>query len=108
VDKRYVGGDVDMTNPVPMRSGMKGNFHVPFWRAVEGATSSLTLIWNAAINILKLALSTAGHVGTVMLNPNASGDWTSTLIGEILERASRVYERRISVLIGRRVSNVRT
>ncbi|MEQ9550800.1 MAG: hypothetical protein RIM23_14435, partial [Coleofasciculus sp. G3-WIS-01] len=64
VDKRYVGGDVDMTNPVPMRSGMKGNFHVPFWRAVEGATSSLTLIWNAAINILMEALRTVGHTGT--------------------------------------------
>ncbi|MEQ8757252.1 MAG: transposase [Coleofasciculus sp. G1-WW12-02] len=35
--------------------------------------------WNAAINILKLALSTAGHVGTY-----ASGDSTATLIGEIL------------------------
>ena len=35
--------------------------------------------WNAAINILKLALSTAGHVGTY-----ASGDPTATLIGEIL------------------------
>jgi len=40
--------------------------------------------WNAAINILKLALSTTGHVGTWILNPNASGDPTSTLIGEIL------------------------
>lgn len=29
---------------------------------------------NAAINILKLALSTTGHVGTWVLNPNASGD----------------------------------
>ncbi|MEQ8755833.1 MAG: transposase [Coleofasciculus sp. G1-WW12-02] len=42
--------------------------------------------WNAAINILKLGWCTAGHVGTVMLNPNASGDWTSTLIGEILSK----------------------
>ena len=42
--------------------------------------------WNAAINILKLALSTAGHVGTWILNPNASGDLTSTLIGEILSK----------------------
>jgi putative transposase len=40
--------------------------------------------WNAAINILKLALSTTGHVGTWVLNPNASGDSTSTLIGAIL------------------------
>ncbi|MEQ8963669.1 MAG: transposase, partial [Coleofasciculus sp. C2-GNP5-27] len=42
--------------------------------------------WNAAINILKLALSTAGHVGTWILNPNALGDPTSTLIGEILSK----------------------
>jgi putative transposase len=49
--------------------------------------------WNAAINILKLALSTAGHVGTVMLNPNALGDPTSTLIGEILlKQAGSVNE----------------
>jgi putative transposase len=40
--------------------------------------------WNAAINILKLALSTIGHVGTWVLNPNASGDSTSTLAGAIL------------------------
>jgi putative transposase len=39
---------------------------------------------NAAINILRLALSTTGHVGTWVLNPNASGDSTSTLIGAIL------------------------
>jgi putative transposase len=47
--------------------------------------------WNAAINILKLALSTTGHVGTwvdastsLSIHPNASGDSTSTLIGAIL------------------------
>jgi putative transposase len=40
--------------------------------------------WNAAINILKLALSTVGHTGTWLLEPNASGDSTSTLIGAIL------------------------
>jgi putative transposase len=40
--------------------------------------------WNAAINILNLALSTTGHVGTWVLNPNASGDSTSTEIGAIL------------------------
>jgi putative transposase len=40
--------------------------------------------WNAAINILKLALSTTGHVGTWVKDPNASGDSTSTLIGAIL------------------------
>lgn len=41
--------------------------------------------WNAAINILKLALSTVGHTGTwVKDDPNASGDSTSTLTGAIL------------------------
>jgi putative transposase len=40
--------------------------------------------WNAALNILKLALSTTGHVGTWILDPNASGDLASTLIGAIL------------------------
>ena len=33
-----------MTTAVLLRSGMKRNFHVPFWRAVEKVTSSLTLI----------------------------------------------------------------
>ncbi len=37
--------------------------------------------WNAAINILELALSTTGHVGTWVIHPNASGDPTSTLAG---------------------------
>lgn len=40
--------------------------------------------WNAAINILKSALSTVGHTGTWILDPNASGDSTSTLVGAIL------------------------
>lgn len=40
--------------------------------------------WNAALNILKLALSTVGHTGTWVKDPNASGDSTSTLIGAIL------------------------
>ncbi len=40
--------------------------------------------WNAAINILELALSTTGHVGTWVIDPNASGDSTSTLAGAIL------------------------
>ena len=40
--------------------------------------------WNAAINILKIALSTLGHSGTWILDPNASGDLTSTLVGAIL------------------------
>ena len=40
---------------------------------------------NAAINILKKGMSTAGHVGTWLLNSrNAQGDETSTLTGENL------------------------
>jgi putative transposase len=40
--------------------------------------------WNAAINILSVALSTTGHVGTWVKDPNASGDSTSTRVGAIL------------------------
>lgn len=36
---------------------------------------------NAAINILNLALGTTGHVGTWILDPNASGDLASTVLG---------------------------
>jgi putative transposase len=67
--------------------------------------------WNAAINILKLALSTTGHMGTWVIDfggsverhrrdvsaqsndPNASGDLASTLIGAILsEQAGSMNE----------------
>lgn len=49
--------------------------------------------WNAAINILNLALSTLGHSGTWVLNPNASGDSTSTFAGAILlEQVESVNE----------------
>jgi putative transposase len=49
--------------------------------------------WNAAINILKLALSTTGHVGTWVKDPNASGDSTSTVAGAILsEQVESVNE----------------
>ena len=47
-----------MTTTVLLRSGMMGNYHVPFWRAVEEVTPSLTLI------ILQIGLATAGHVGS--------------------------------------------
>ncbi|NEO78518.1 transposase [Moorena sp. SIO4G3] len=36
---------------------------------------------NAAINILKKALGTVGHTGTWILDPNSSGDLTSTVLG---------------------------
>ncbi len=42
--------------------------------------------WNAAINILNLALSTTGHVGTWIKDPNASGDLASTEIGASLSQ----------------------
>ena len=56
--------------------------------------------WNAAINILKLALSTTGHVGTwvdastsLSIHPNALGDLASTLAGAILsEQAESLNE----------------
>jgi hypothetical protein len=60
---------------------------------------------NAAINILKLALSTVGHTGTWVKDPNASGDSTSTLVGSIQSPASWVYERRIPSPLGMGVSN---
>jgi len=53
-----------MTTAVLLRSGMMRKYHVPFWRAVEEATPSLTLI------ILELALRTVGHTGTL----NVSGE----------------------------------
>lgn len=37
--------------------------------------------WNAAINILNLALGTTGHVGTRISAPNALGDLASTVLG---------------------------
>ena len=41
---RRPSGDVLMTVATLLRSGRMGNYHVPFWRAVERATPSLTLI----------------------------------------------------------------
>jgi putative transposase len=38
--------------------------------------------WNAAINILNLAVSTVGHTGTWILDPKASGDSTTNLAWE--------------------------
>jgi putative transposase len=113
--KRYAG-DVLMTVAVLLRSRMMGNYQVRFWRAVEGVTPSLTLLpncntlvkkslstrthictcgcrldrdHNAAKNILNRALGTAGHVGTWILDPNASEDLSSTFVGEILHQQDR-------------------
>ncbi len=41
---------------------------------------------NAALNILNQALSTSGHGGTWIINPNASGDLSSTDVGAILHQ----------------------
>jgi hypothetical protein len=62
-----------MTTAVLLRSGMMGNYHVPFWRAVEEATPSLTLI------ILLKAVSRDGQSQS-----NAKGVETSTLLGASL------------------------
>ncbi|NEO66492.1 MAG: transposase, partial [Moorea sp. SIO4G2] len=40
---------------------------------------------NAAINILERALSTVGHTGTRIIDPNACGEETSTVLGSGLE-----------------------
>lgn len=48
---------------------------------------------NAAINILNRALGTTGHVGTWVNDPNASGEPTATVAGEILlEQVSSLKE----------------
>jgi hypothetical protein len=53
-----------MTTAVLLRSGMMGNYHVPFWEAVEEATPSLTLIiLNRALNEVALILSVRGGFG---------------------------------------------
>ena len=54
--------------------------------------------WNAAINILKSALSTIGHMGTWVLNPNASGDLASTLAGAILLKQAESMNEESSCL----------
>ncbi|WP_293149774.1 zinc ribbon domain-containing protein [Okeania sp. SIO2C9] len=45
-----------MTIAVLLRSAVMGNYHAAFWRAVEGATSSLTLISNCGFKGGKLDL----------------------------------------------------
>lgn len=41
---------------------------------------------NAAINILNRALGTVGHTGTWILDPNTSGDLSSTFVGAVLHQ----------------------
>ncbi|NEP53635.1 MAG: transposase [Moorea sp. SIO3C2] len=47
---------------------------------------------NAAINIRNRAISTTGHVGTWVIDPNASGDLASTLLGSDLEEPRRIVD----------------
>ena len=54
--------------------------------------------WNAAINILKLALSTTGHVGTWISDPNALGDLASTVIGASLSQQVESMNKESSCL----------
>ncbi|WP_424102374.1 RNA-guided endonuclease InsQ/TnpB family protein [Moorena producens] len=59
---------------------------------------------NAAINILKRALGTVGHTGTWILDPNASGDLASTVLGSgqvqqvesLNEESPRMRDRGVS------------
>jgi len=57
--------------------------------------------WNAAINILKIALSTIGHMGTWVKDPNALGDSTSTLAGAILSKQVESMNEESPLLQGR-------
>ncbi len=49
-----------MTKLIKLRSRMMGNYQVRFWRAVEGATSSLTLLAGALLSQGIAAVSIPG------------------------------------------------
>ncbi|EGJ28761.1 MULTISPECIES: RNA-guided endonuclease TnpB family protein [Moorena] len=61
---------------------------------------------NAAINILKRALGTVGHTGTWIIDPNASGDLTATVLGSgqvqqvesVSEESPRLKARGVSMI----------
>jgi hypothetical protein len=57
-----------MTTAVLLRSGMMGNYHVPFWRAVEEVTPSLALIIGVIARSLKkrIAPGAAGCEGALL------------------------------------------
>ena len=80
--------DVLMTTAVLLRSAVMGNYHAAFCRAAERATSLLTLIENAAKNILKKGWDTAGHtvIRLSKKSQNACGEDTSTLVGSVLSK----------------------
>ncbi|WP_293031453.1 transposase, partial [Moorena sp. SIO3I8] len=62
---------------------------------------------NAAVNILKRALSTAGHVGTWILDPNALGDLSSTLSVSGLNEQDGSLSKESPSISGRGVSSDR-
>ena len=59
---------------------------------------------NAAINIRNRAISTTGHVGTWVINPNASGDLASTLSGSGLIEQVESLSEESPLISGRGVS----
>ena len=71
-----------MTTAVLLRSGMMGNYHVPFWRAVEGATPSLTLI---ELGISELA---AGKYIPRLLLGNFKRNIVRTYLYELVNQSS--------------------
>lgn len=63
--------------------------------------------WNAAINILKLALSTTGHVGTWVIDPNASGDLASTVLGANLSQQAKSLSEESSRMTAEECQNAK-
>jgi hypothetical protein len=75
-----------MTTAVLLRSGMMGNYHVPFWRAVEEATPSLTLIILRKVSIT-LGLDLSGVSRGALTRPTRISFWVTAkkmLIGTAL------------------------
>jgi hypothetical protein len=64
-----------------------GNYHVPFWRAVEGVTPSLTLIIkNEGLRILALGTSVTALGGNV--RPKQYGRKSTAVAAVVLELGS--------------------
>lgn len=81
MDKRYAGDDVLMTKLIKLRSRMMRNYQVRFWRAVEGATSSLTLI----------ILVAGGHSETSIINGCGAVQKTTPVVA-VCEEASTILK----------------
>jgi hypothetical protein len=85
-----------MTKTVSLRSGMIGNYHVPFWRAVGVVTPSLTLIiLHKGLNILGIEWNK--NSGKCGLGETPSGapfqDSTSGQEGSASENGEKRGER---------------